>query len=257
MKLTEKDAIWCKTQKQWDSIIEKFKIKSISHEQWSYSGCKSCIRPITEQGGANFMDLGFYRNKGYTIHKAKDILKKSKIKELEKRVSKIEKVVSDNTTISKMESVEPLKFDLPKKELEELPEKWCVALNKKSYNDLNNWGRSIYPLIWGDLARRNYVKCDLSEDIITSSENIPQGYTEITFDQFKKWVLKEETEIDWSKAGQLVENTTDYFLITNGVHSEKHFEATPCNGNNKGFLQGGWIKSSFKLCTEPITLKNE
>lgn len=380
-KLTEKDAIWCKTQKQWDSIIKMFGLDILSTAFERYP--KNCITPIGK--GTMITSYGnkkFYKNKkDYTIHKAKDILNKSKIKELEKRLDGFDKLLHFKTreeletgfkkyptlklwwefletnplidteekkiNLKKLQNKlteEVLKFDLPTKELEELPEKWCVALNKKSYYILNNWGRSLYPSIWVDLLHNNYMNCNLSENFIASSEEIPESYTEITFDQFKKWVLKEEekpisirevqvkvsnqeeanecaeiakacgeeidfeclgivnkfcyfrkansvdyfgvysrdfsavqislqefrerfgkkqeTEIDWSKAGQLVINENGYVIITSGKDKGSEFSGTQLNVKKDvagfiGYFSKSFHKSGFKLCTEPITLKNE
>jgi len=341
-KLTEKDAIWCKTQKQWDSIIKKFKIKSIDHKQWLYSYQKSCIRPITENGKPSFMDLVFYKNKGYTIHKAKDILKKSFKKDVLKRLDKIEKVISDNTVVSK---IEPLKFDFPTKELEELPEKWCILCTEENSKILNKYLHEnkekyrLYNSFWIVDAGGYFVSENQNRGH-TIADEYPKEYTEITFDQFKKWVLKEEekplsirevqvkvssqeeanecaeiakacgeeiweieiieeycyfrkqikgndfgvfrftpnykeislqefrerfgkkqeTEIDWSKAGQLV---VDYgnrtFILTDGIHCGDSFSGVIVGGDlwYKGTNHQDWSKTNFGLCRASITLKNE
>lgn len=236
-----------------------------------------------------------------------------------------------------------------KSELTELPEKWCLIYGEKeapiikkylkwennsifSYNFLNG-GNSIKPFV----STEKYNEC-----------------TEITFDQFKKWVLKEDdsknieiegikhlsirevqvkvtsqeeanecaeiakacgeiigdiritdffsyfrkdgvsdefqsldksiylkvisiqeyrerfgksTEIDWSKSGQLVCEKDDELLVlfTSGHHEKDTFQATtliprhfePGIKDYKGEHWLRWSKENFKLCTEPITLKNE
>lgn len=74
------------------------------------------------------------------------------------------------------------------KELTELPEKWCIKVE-------GDYSRSLEVYKW-----RGFEWYD-SGYICNNSDKewfniIPGGYTEITFDQFKKWVLKEEKTMD-------------------------------------------------------------
>lgn len=284
-KLTEKDAIWYKTQKQAKRIGKLLNdcynhtLKTSGYnavmEGYEKYGNELCVVTLDNPQGklVCFADREFYKNKkDYTIHKAKDILKKSKIKELEKRVSKLENIVSDNTTISKMESVEPLKFDLPTKELEELPEKWCMLCTEENAKILNKYLHEnkekyrLYNNFWIVDAGGYFVSENQNGGHTIAYEH-PKDYTEITFDQFKKWVLKQETEIDCGKPGQLVCGKDDELLLlfTNGNHEKDTFQATiliprniePGIKDYKGEHWLKWSKEAFKLCTEPITLKNE
>jgi len=177
-KLTEKDAIWCKTQKQWEKVLKFLGTKNNLH--FYEKGVTDVILV-----GGGICSLHTANHHKHPVHKAKDILNKSFKKDVLKRLEKIENVISDNTTISKMESVEPLKFDLPTKELEELPEKWCVRDCKK----VTDWVIKKNPS-WGKIVEDNLYHYSEDPDIEGFHEEILQGYTEITFDQFKKWVLK-------------------------------------------------------------------
>jgi len=337
-KLTEKDAIWCKTEKQAIEVVNRLNSNhtEIQIQRIFQDNPKDVCLVLPDK-----WCVKKYAKKNYTIHKAKDILKKAFKKDVLKRLEKIENVISDNTTISKMESVEPLKFDLPTKELEEKIDKWFLIVdseNREILEDHFNEKLKIGECVISD----NYA-------VFHSVVMVPKYYTEITFDQFKKWVLKEdekpaigntdtilsirevqvkvssqeeanecaeiakatreviddivftenfnyfrrdfvsnafqtidkdlnlkeislqefrerfgkkqETEIDWSKAGQLVKsNLTESLIMINGESNYIYFSGTiieDFNKGNKGKFSNSWAKCNFKLCTEPITLKNE
>jgi len=349
-KLTEKDAIWCKTQKQWNKILVLFPNVDLGQAMFKNADQHGYFLIPMERQGKGTGDIKYAMQGNYTIHKAKDILKKSKIDKLRdyvddievsygKRLNKIEKHLFENTTVSKMESVEALKFDLPTKELEELPEKWCVVLTEENRDTLTVW------LGFSKIESPNGSYVGFDKHVISLIAE--PWYTEITFDQFKKWVLKEEgkplsirevqvkvsnqeeanecaeiaracgehiwdyvtsikyskdseyflknnvdddfllgdkdaslkeislqefrerfgkkqeTEIDWSKAGQLVENEFGAVRITNGKYSKYNFFGTLLTSkaitDNVGKIvnSGGYPKKEWKLCTEPITLKND
>jgi len=75
--------------------------------------------------------------------------------------------------------------ELPVTELTSLPPKWCIKRNKENYLIINNWfisnGYGTPSANW-DYIHINGHNYD-------SPVFVPTGYTEITFDQFKKWVL--------------------------------------------------------------------
>jgi hypothetical protein len=82
-------------------------------------------------------------------------------------------------------------FDKPKtQELYSLPEKWCIKAIKTEpeYTTLANWRTS------GDFVSDGYLMCEKytpgTKGYWVSSKL--EDYTEITFEQFQKWVLKEE-----------------------------------------------------------------
>jgi len=337
MKLTEKDAIWCKTQKQWNKILVLFPKVDLGHARFKNADKYGYfLIPMEREGKGTCDTKSGIGDNYYTIHKAKDILKKSFKKDVLKRLDKIEKVISDNTVVSKMESTESLKFDLPTKELEEIPENWCVKDNKEVTEWVckqnPNWGREISDMYFHYHKDKLSLRYGYQEEIL-------QHYTEITFDQFKKWVLKEEekplsirevqvkvssqeeanecaeiakacgkeisedafkiynhanyfrreigengfgvfsfskefkeisiqefrerfgkTEIDFSKAGQLVvDHGNRTFILTDGTHCGDSFSGVIVGGDlwYKGTNHQDWSKTNFGLCRASITLKNE
>lgn len=72
-----------------------------------------------------------------------------------------------------------------KQELTSLPEKWCIKPNSENWKEIFKWANFIWT--WNtDNVYVFYRKTHSSEN----TENI----IEITFDQFKAWVLKENVE---------------------------------------------------------------
>ena len=64
-----------------------------------------------------------------------------------------------------------------------------------NYDVLNNWGREVFTPItgWGNLGTCNkYMVCDLNKNFCTTSRN-KTDFKEITFEEFKKYILKEKT----------------------------------------------------------------
>lgn len=66
-----------------------------------------------------------------------------------------------------------------------------------------------------------------------------------------------QPEIDFSKAGQLVKNSTGDILLTTGEQSHSNFEAIVIKHHLSKNPKIKAAKSCFTLCTEPVTLKNE
>jgi len=80
-------------------------------------------------------------------------------------------------------------------ELKELPEKWCIRWgSKENFKIINDYLQTIKK------EHLEYTKEDIHSQAYVTFQNKyfgaigqpPNGYTEITFEQFKKWVLKEE-----------------------------------------------------------------
>ena len=70
-----------------------------------------------------------------------------------------------------------------------LPEKWCIKLdNIEVVNYCNKYGKCP-PY---ELADTLYAHFPSFDNICTTSKEVKKDYTEITFEQFKKYVLKQE-----------------------------------------------------------------
>lgn len=173
-KLTDKDAILCVSIEEAIAIRDKFKLD-----------IENRIFKIAFETSKKI--LLYSTGHWSTIHGAVEfnIIKASKIlnkgvskKELLRRIENLEKVMIDNTevSVSKMESVE------------ELPEKWCIKMDNQEVIDYCNENGEIPPYSQDSNLFAKFP----SVNRCTSISWITEGYTEITFDQFKKWVLKED-----------------------------------------------------------------
>lgn len=106
------------------------------------------------------------------------------------------------------------------KELTELPEKWCIKHHKSIIDGLNQYresNRSKYPSYrynWEVRYNNNCFFYSQEETNPHSSLTKHQRFTEITVEQFKKWVLKEEkTETLLEKAARLYPIGTKYIAL--------------------------------------------
>ncbi|HYD90310.1 MAG TPA: hypothetical protein VEA37_02350 [Flavobacterium sp.] len=92
---------------------------------------------------------------------------------------------------------------------------------------------------------------------------VSEGYVNIGSDGLAiykngKWAeIISEPEIDFSKAGQLVERG-GFVAVTSGLHTEKTFTGCliPAKYKNIDYSQRYFTKEGFILCTEPVTLSN-
>lgn len=135
-----------------------------------------------------------------------------------------------------------------------LPEKWCVKVNKENSSVLNEYAFHI-----GFLGLCNFNKYFTSD--ITIGVKTGYGYTEITFDQFKKYVLKETEQscqvipippskqatlfddrveiTDWKpKEGQLIY----YIIVSNFGNIKYRAEIYNSLDYQKESLANGFIK---------------
>ncbi len=81
------------------------------------------------------------------------------------------------------------------KELTSLPEKWCIKAKVRSQeNAINTYAKSIGGHHWTDANNhaKSYYLFVNNNTYVLGSDTIKDGYTEITFDQFKKWVLDKQ-----------------------------------------------------------------
>ena len=86
-----------------------------------------------------------------------------------------------------------------------LPEKWCIiAKNDEEGEILIPYANKIFQsdIAWDRNNVKNYwLLIDTSKNGTYNASQVKcDDYTEITFDQFKKYVLKEDIKKDWSKA---------------------------------------------------------
>lgn len=86
-----------------------------------------------------------------------------------------------------------------------LPEKWSLPLENHYLEEVKNWlGSESLKYNLGDWSSVNYDKT------ANDKENVPKHYTEITFEQFKKYVLnKEESKVDL-KNDEFIVDCTSY-----------------------------------------------
>lgn len=126
---------------------------------------------------------------------ASDFKKKSKYKRLEKRVEALEREkliittsgtshVSFEEILKKLPIVNP---DFVEEKTFVLPEKFCVLRNSQNYNLLNSWANKIN-------GREEYTCTSelflyVAGDEVYDCIGIPDGYTEITTEQFIEHVL--------------------------------------------------------------------
>lgn len=147
---------------------------------------------------------------------------KKRVKELEKRIEHHEK-----QTIKNLENIVEWLNDLQQtpenievkdaehvksEELTELPDKWCINVTDSNINTINIHTRHVGG---GEPILGCYLCGNAKKKNILSHSNIKQDeYTEITTEQFKKWVLKEE--IDWDKPQFIINNTNDNIVFSTG-----------------------------------------
>jgi hypothetical protein len=102
----------------------------------------------------------------------------------------------DNYYMVKLSHIE--KLDKENSTDEPLPEKWCILRNLENYNKINNWlneniGSKKY---YGNDNFIHYPNNRTRDGFRFGHhlyENIQDGYKKITFEQFKKHILKETT----------------------------------------------------------------
>lgn len=77
--------------------------------------------------------------------------------------------------------------------LKELPENIAVKFTLENRDIINSWGRNRWKHKWGNMNSGNYMVWD-GKDYCTSYDSL-EGFIEITFEDFKRLVLKEKTEL--------------------------------------------------------------
>lgn len=130
----------------------------------------------------------------------------------------------------------PVKQDTMK-ELTELPEKWCIEVTEKNKDVLrsNSWS-SIYYV-------NNIVGRYVCSDNFQFKYHFAETYgTEITLDQFKRWVLKESVS-DTLKVEDLVEGeiySCDYSTIKGYIFIYSGKESWYINPKSDMYSKSSW-----------------
>lgn len=104
-----------------------------------------------------------------------------------------EKIKKSNIQLFTLEEIKQLENNM--KEIKELPSKWCIKQNLSE--EVCDWfckNTNSSPQIRGGYIYLHYDKTlkNISGEVY--SNTIKEGYTEITLEQFNKWILKENME---------------------------------------------------------------
>jgi len=88
----------------------------------------------------------------------------------------------------------------PEEQLSSLPKRWCIkAYTPEQEKEINAYARSLSGGgHWTDSINhaRTYFLCVSDGKYIRGNDSFDDDYTKITYEQFKKWVIKEETQSD-------------------------------------------------------------
>jgi hypothetical protein len=116
------------------------------------------------------------------------------------------------------------KQEFPKSELTSLPEKWCILRTPESAEIIERWFNKGSKEVF---CTNNYSWLYYNEKLRIKSINHVSGkitehydYTEITTDQFKKWVLKEEDKNFGPKNGFTKEEVIGNIAESSGTMKE-------------------------------------
>lgn len=255
-KLTDKDAILCVSVEEAIAIRDKFGLNI--KEEHLKKALKAYADEICIYKDSLFSGYRTAQQGNCKITKASKILNKGvSKKELLRRIEKIEKVMIDNTevTVSKTPEIEEIK-----NELTELPEKWCVKYDQSHLEiiiKLLNWKSEI-------TTESGYLFSENKNSYFLSCQK-HIGYNEITFEQFKKWVLKEddskaeipkitEVQVDCSKLTkeqiqELADIVVDNGLIVNKEDITQQFLSTIFFRNSKYLSRFGIFAKTSKSKT--------
>lgn len=140
-------------------------------------------------------------------------------------------------------------------ELTSLPEKWCIKINienetivGKYFNTIMN--ASTYKNGWINkyLCSHDSSNNKLSNTSKAShSRNIVDGI-EITFEQFKKWVLKEEVKEYISEYIESIENYSNY-IIKGFIYKVLKNENQPISLKLNCNIKSGYVACTDLYCT--------
>jgi len=165
----------------------------------------------------------------YTVYPASDFIRpsvKEQLRQLSDRVGKLEA----NTM--------PVVDEQHVKELTEPPEKWAIAINKDTYKLIKN---NLVSSLIKDYGYFNYNM--LSPSQWFACNGVQNGYTEITFEQFEKWVLKSKQSVvgTWRKNPNADYNQSLYYIES--VDTDKEMNPVVSYGFSK---LGKWSVSQHR-----------
>lgn len=145
---------------------------------------------------------------------------------------------------------------------DKFPEKWYITLNSENISVVNKWRKGVAEYFVDNLDR---LECTSDDDVYRVwSEDIEgdgsyydfgtrecfDGFVEITFDQFKKFVLKEgeptPMKIDWNKVEQPLiapVGIGKYFVKIDGNDLREIYENS--NRDGKLFLETKFVDSNI------------
>jgi len=155
----------------------------------------------------------------------------------------LEKCITANKFVPKEEALKEEEFVLPKK--------WCLELTEETRPVVNKWGKS-WCKDWGNLDMNKYV---IHPNPTTSSPN-GDGLPEITFEQFKKYVLKTPEEVKFEVGKWYKINNCWYakFMVIHGSGTYwRHSDVITTTGNfckDPGNLSEDWKSVSMELLTD-------
>lgn len=143
-----------------------------------------------------------------------------------------------------------------------LPEKWCVLRNLNNYSIINNWFIKNQINHWIIANDKGYLHSGiLKGSWINSNGDKQEDYTEITFEQFKKYVLKEEVieekVIEPLPQFKVIETIETITKVENNEGNQFFIgdTITPIEGFNKGskFIISGFRYNNAKTNICAIT----
>ncbi len=131
-------------------------------------------------------------------------------------------------------------------ELTSLPDKWCIKIDPDNQKVLDKFKRDKgKDPIYGNSY--TYVDHDGWGAI-----KVTIGHTEITFEQFKKWVLKEEKPMEKPSIPEYVECLETYYdQFTKGkIYKTARGKLGDVEVDDKGSRTNGWNPDKFKPSTK-------
>lgn len=126
-----------------------------------------------------------------------------------------------------------------------LPEKWCIVRTPENCDTINKWFSNRHTSkfsangVWFNSMQKDYMHFPFIGQKVYQHK-IEEGYTEITFEQFKKYVLEEKDEFVYAPDGSFKEEMPKYMTT---LPKYKAGEST-------------WIKPDWQIEREQMLLQN-